>query len=168
MNIASPAEGRLGSIKSYEKGGVETLTTDDPKRYCFSNVFEVAKKSAPYERIAVAVNQEYVLEAVRLEGVSPWYISPEHDETILVMEGEVRVDFVDPAAVTVRGEGARRLPGEPDGVEMGSVLAYPGNLVLLPVAKAYRFSAKALGAGLIQTVKGPLTIERWSSIVQLS
>ena len=35
---------------------------DDPKAYVFSNVFEVANISQPYEKVAVGKNLEYVLE----------------------------------------------------------------------------------------------------------
>jgi len=55
---------RFGSLQDYEKGRVE-IVDDDPKNYVFSNVFEVASKSAPYERVAVAKNFEYVIEAAR-------------------------------------------------------------------------------------------------------
>ena len=63
---------KFGSMKSYEKGRVEVID-DDPKHYVFSNVFEVASKSKPYEKVAVAQNLKYVVEAMRAEGVSPWY-----------------------------------------------------------------------------------------------
>ena len=62
----------FGSMKSYEKGRVEVIN-DDPKHYVFSNVFEVASKSKPYEKVAVAQNLKYVVEALRTEGVSPWF-----------------------------------------------------------------------------------------------
>ena len=54
----------FGSLDSYNKGGVE-LINDDARHYAFSNVFEVAAKSKPWEKVAVAKNFEYVLEAVR-------------------------------------------------------------------------------------------------------
>ena len=63
---------RFGSLDHFEKGGVEAIN-DDPRNYAFSNVFEVASKSEPYEKVAVAKNLKYVLEAVRAEGTSPWY-----------------------------------------------------------------------------------------------
>jgi hypothetical protein len=50
----------FGSIHSYRKGGV-TAIDDDPKRYVFSNMFEVAAKSPVYQRTAVAKNFEYVI-----------------------------------------------------------------------------------------------------------
>jgi hypothetical protein len=37
----------FGSLDHYEKGGVEVIE-DTPKRYAFSNVFEVASKTKPY------------------------------------------------------------------------------------------------------------------------
>jgi hypothetical protein len=168
MSVSDSGTSRLGGMNAFQKGGVEILTVDDPKRYCFSNVFDVTNQSSPYDRVAVAVNQEYVLEAVRLQGVSPWFVCPEHDETILVMDGEVRVDLVDPLNIATHGEGAHLIEGEPAGRRMGSVLASRGNLVLLPQGKPYRFTAAKPSAGLIQTVKGPLTIERWESIAQLA
>ncbi len=52
----------FGSLASYEKGHIEIIN-DNPKYYVFSNVFEVAAKSKPYEKVAVAKNLEYVVEA---------------------------------------------------------------------------------------------------------
>src|SRR5260370_41242243 len=55
---------RFGSLEHYEKGGVEVIN-DDPRNYAFSNIFEVASKSEPYEKVAVAKNLKYVLETIR-------------------------------------------------------------------------------------------------------
>lgn len=86
----------FGSLNHYEKGGVQVID-DDPKHYVFSNVFEVASKSKPYEKVAVGKNLRYVLEAVRAEGISPWFAAA-HDEAALVMDGEIEVgEFVDAA-----------------------------------------------------------------------
>ena len=57
----------FGSIEDYTTGGVMAID-DDPKNYVFSNVFDVAAKSAPYERVAVGKNFEYVIETIRAEG----------------------------------------------------------------------------------------------------
>ena len=62
----------FGSIEDYQSGGVMAID-DDPKNYVFSNIFEVAATSAPYERVAVGKNFEYVIEAIRAEGTSGWY-----------------------------------------------------------------------------------------------
>ena len=62
----------FGSLTQFEKGGIQIIR-DDPRNYAFSNVFEVASKARPWEKVAVARNMEYVLEAVRAEGTSPWY-----------------------------------------------------------------------------------------------
>jgi hypothetical protein len=40
----------FGSLASYQKGGVEVID-GDAKHYVFSNVFEVAGKSKPYEKV---------------------------------------------------------------------------------------------------------------------
>jgi hypothetical protein len=60
----------FGSIDNFQKGGVQIID-DDPKNYVFSNMFEVASRSRPYERVAVGKNFEYVIECARAEGASP-------------------------------------------------------------------------------------------------
>ena len=62
----------LGSLDDFRKGGVH-IVNDDPRNYVFSNVFEVAGKSAPFERVCVAKNLEYVIEIMRVDGASPWF-----------------------------------------------------------------------------------------------
>ena len=57
----------FASLSDYTKGGVE-IVNDDPRHYAFSNMFEVASMSRPWEKVAVAKNMEYVLEVVRAEG----------------------------------------------------------------------------------------------------
>src|SRR5215471_17459322 len=91
--MASP-QTVFGSLKKYEKGAVHVIS-DDPKHYVFSNVFEVASKSKPYEKVCVGKNLRYVIEAVRAEGDSPWFAAS-HDEAALVMDGAVEVHLVKP------------------------------------------------------------------------
>jgi len=109
----------FGSLSHYERGGVEVID-DSPKRYVFSNVFEVASKAKPYEKIAVGKNLKYVLEAVRAEGNSPWF-SAAHDEAALCMDGEIEVHFIRPdqPQVPETKEGSIRLESEPKGTNMG-------------------------------------------------
>src|SRR5438876_2514575 len=64
---------RFGSLDQYEKGGVEVID-DDPRHYAFSNIFEVASMSKPYEKVTVGKNLEYVLEAIRADGPSEWRV----------------------------------------------------------------------------------------------
>ena len=49
----APNRTRFGSLAHYEKGGVEVIK-DDARNYVFSNVFEVASKAKPYEKVAVS------------------------------------------------------------------------------------------------------------------
>ena len=56
----------FGSLDAYEKGSIEV--NDDLKHYAFSNIFEVAGKSKPFERVAVAKNIEYVAEVTKVDG----------------------------------------------------------------------------------------------------
>lgn len=155
----------FGSLKQFEKGGIQ-LIRDDPKNYAFSNVFEVASRARPWEKIAVARNMEYVLEAVRAEGTSPWYAAA-HDEFALVMDGavDVRLRQLEPAARVPEGtRGTTLVAGEPSGPVMGRVRARRGHLSLLPVGAAYQFHAPEPGVLLIQTLIGAQTIERWAEI----
>lgn len=158
---------QFGSLESYNRGRVEPID-DDPKRYAFSNLFEVAAHSKPYEKVAVGKNLQYVIEAIRAEGTSGWRVA-DHDETALVMDGEVRVellDLADPAVVAPGTEGSIGLDGDPAGTPMGHAVARRGHMVLLPAHRAYRFSADAPSVILLQTILGKDTVEKWSTICQ--
>jgi hypothetical protein len=171
---ASPAGGatmqyvtRFGSLAQYEKGGVEIID-DNPKNYAFSNIFEVAATSKPYEKVAVGKNLEYVLEAIRAEGTSEWRTAA-HDEFALVMDGEVEIrlrKLDDPTVVPSGKEGSIRLRGEPAGRPMGRVRARRGHMTLLPVGAAYQFHAERPGVILLQTIAGEDTQFRWAQICQ--
>jgi hypothetical protein len=157
---------RFGSLEHYEKGGVEIIN-DDPRHYAFSNVFEVASTARPYEKVAVAKNMEYVLEAIRAEGVSAWRTAA-HDEFALVLDGEVVIDLVklDASPLAADAEGSVELDGEPAGRRMGRITCRRGHQALLPAGAAYRFSAERPAVILQQTIGGPDTRYRWSEICQ--
>jgi hypothetical protein len=164
--MASPPT-RFGSLRHYEKGGVEVIK-DDAKNYVFSNVFEVASRAKPYEKIAVGKNIEYVIEAIRAEGTSGWRI-PGHDEFALVMDGLVEVRLVkpdDPALVPAGTHGSVPLAGDPKGRKMGRVRARRGHMTLLPAGAAYQFHADQPSVILLQTLAGRDTVERWAEICQ--
>jgi hypothetical protein len=154
----------FGSLAKYEKGQL-TIINDNPKSYCYSNVFEVASKSKPYEKVAVAKNLEYVIEAVRAEGVSPWFTAG-HDEFVVVMDGEVTVTFVELAKSPVPSgkEGTIKLSGNPDGKKMGTVRLKRGHQSLLPKGAAYQFASAKPGVLIVQTIAGDLTVQKWSEI----
>lgn len=158
---------RFGSLERYEKGGVEVIN-DDPRNYVFSNIFEVASKSKPYEKVAVGKNLEYVIEAIRAEGTSEWRAAG-HDEFALVMDGEVEIRLMkldNPSAVPPGTHGSIALKGVPAGRKMGVVRARRGHMTLLPVGATYQFHANRPGVVLLQTIAGKDTIERWGQICQ--
>ena len=164
--MASP-QTVFGSLKHFEKGGVQVIDAD-PKHYTFSNVFEVASQSKPYEKVCVGKNLRYVIEAVRAEGNSPWYAAS-HDEAVLVMDGTVEVHLVKPEKELVpeSKEGTVLVGNEaPAGKKMGWIKAGRGHMALLPKGSAYQFRSKKPSVVLIQTIKGDLTIERWAQICQ--
>jgi hypothetical protein len=156
----------FGSLERYEKGGVHVIN-DDPKFYAFSNMFEVAAHSAPYEKVAVGKNLEYVLEVIRCEGTSEWRATP-HDEFALVVDGAVRIELLDPAdrLVDPAAHGSIGLDREPDGNRMGTVHAGNGHMTMLPAGKAYRLHSDGVAVVLLQTIEGPDTIFRWADICQ--
>jgi len=153
----------FGSINDFEKGSIE-IVSGDPKHYVFSNIFEVASKSLPYERVVVGKNLEYVQEVMRAEGVSPWFACG-HDEFALCMDGEVTVDFIklkqppDPAK-----SGAVLAGDAPEGARMGHVKLKRGHQVLLGAGNAYRFTATRTGVLMQQTVLGDLSVQKWREI----
>lgn len=158
----------FGSLDNYQKGSVQIIDADaDPKHYAFSNCFEVASKSKPYEKVAVGKNLKYVIEAIRAEGTSPWY-SNAHDEAVLVMDGEVEVHLLQPATPLVPEgkEGSVQLDSEPTGKKMGWIKARRGHMALLPKGAAYQFKSAKPGVLLQQTILGDFTIERWAEICQ--
>jgi hypothetical protein len=158
---------RFGSLEHYEKGGVEVIA-DTPKNYVFSNIFEVASRSRPYEKVAVGKNMEYALEAIRAEGTSEWRAAA-HDEFALVMDGEVEIRFLelaDPSVVSPGKQGSIALAGPPAGRKMGVVRARRGHMTLLPAGVAYQFHAERPGVILLQTIAGDDTRYRWGEICQ--
>jgi hypothetical protein len=156
----------FGSIDDYTKGGVQVIN-DDPRYYAFSNIFEVAATAAPYEKVAVGKNLEYVLEVIRAEGTSGWRATP-HDEFALVMDGTIEIELVDPDEQLVEPDanGSVGLDDQPAGKPMGRVTARRGHMTLLPAGKAYRIHCGGVGVILLQTIEGPDTVYRWADICQ--
>ena len=153
----------FGSIADYQKGGIE-IVSGDPKHYVFSNIFEVASKSEPYERVVVGKNLEYVQEVMRAEGASPWF-SCGHDEFALCMDGEVEVEFLKLAAPPPSDSVGAMLAGEsPKGQRMGRIKLKRGHQALLPAGCGYRFTAARLGVILQQTMLGELSRQKWNEI----
>jgi hypothetical protein len=160
----------FASLETYVKGTIETVD-DDPKHYAFSNLFEVAARSQPYEKVVVALNLDYVLETLRAEGLSDWYAAA-HDEFAIVMDGEVQVELVKLDAaeriVPADKQGSVRVPGTPLGKKMGYIKCKRGHQALLPQGAAYRFRAQAPAVLLLQTMLGELSIQKWSQIAAVN
>jgi hypothetical protein len=157
----------FGSLAGYVTGDIEIIN-DDARNYAFSNVFDVAAKAAPYEKVVVARNRQYVIEALRAQGTSDWFAAS-HDEFALVMDGCVEVELVklDTPSHTVPAdiEGSVRLPGTPVGRSMGFMRLRRGHQALLPQNAAYRFRAvNGVAVIVLQTILGPHSVQRWSSI----
>jgi len=160
---------RFASTDDFAKGGVEIIGNDAAPRYLFSNMFDVARQSRPWERVVVAKNLEFTIECVRAEGDSPWFLCS-HDESALCMQGQLVIEFIQPADAALipaaTHDGAVRLAAAPTGAAMGRVRLGRGHLALLPAGAAYRFRATTLGVLLLQSLAGPESIERWAAICQ--
>lgn len=156
----------FGSLGRHLKGTIEIIN-DDPKNYAFSNVFEVAARSAPYEKIVVAKHLRYVIETLRAEGESDWFAAA-HDEFALVMDGVVEIELVklDDAAsgAPAESEGSHRLTRPPLGRKMGRMRLLRGHQALLPAGAAYRFRATIEGVIVLQTMLGPCSVQKWAQI----
>ena len=159
---------KFGSLESYEKGGVQVIN-DNVKNYAFSNCFEIANTSRPYEKVIFGINQIYVLEVLRAEGASPWYTCA-HDEFALCMDKEVDVHLVklDPSQQVQDKDkdGAVLVQGEPQGQNMGWIRLKRGHQALLPANTAYQFRAEKPGVIILQTCEGELSIQKWAEICQ--
>ena len=156
----------FASLAKWEKGRAEIIS-GSVKHYVFSNMFDVASRSKPYEKVVVGKNVEYVLETLRAEGTSPWFACA-HDEFAVCMDGEVEIQFVklDSPAAPAGKQGAVLVKGEPKGRKMGVVRLKRGHQALLPAAAAYRFTAARTGVLMLQTVLGELSVEKWSDICE--
>jgi len=159
----SQADTVFGSLKDYTKGTIE-LVSGEARHYVFSNIFEVASKSPPYQRVVVGQHLEYVQEVMRAEGVSPWFACG-HDEFALCMDGEVTVDFIKMKNPPRADRNGAVLAGEqPEGARMGWVKLKRGHQVMLGAGNAYRFTATTTGVLLQQTVLGELSVQKWREI----
>jgi len=155
----------FGSLDNYEKGHIEIIN-DNPKYYAFSNVFEVAQKSAPYEMVVVAKNLQNVIEAVRAEGESEWFTAS-HDEFALVMDGEVEVHFHQTQSdekVSEDVEGTQKLGHAPTGRRMGHVVLRRGHQTMLPKGCAYQYRARKPSVIMLQTIIGSNSVQKWADI----
>jgi hypothetical protein len=159
---------KFGSLENYEKGGVQVIN-GDAKHYAFSNCFEIANDSKPYEKVIFGVNQIYVLEVLRAEGDSPWFTCA-HDEFALSMDKDVDIHLVKlDASQQVQDtekNGAVAVQGEPLGPKMGWIRLKRGHQALLPANTAYQFRAPQPGVVILQTCQGDLSVEKWADICQ--
>jgi hypothetical protein len=159
---------KFGSLESYEKGGVQ-LISGSAKHYAFSNCFEVASTSKPYEKVIFGINQIYVLEVLRTEGTSPWYTCA-HDEFALCMDKDVDIHLikldVSQQVQDKEKNGAVLVQGEPQGQKMGWIRVKRGHQALLPANTAYQFRAEQPGVIILQTCAGDLSVQKWADICQ--
>ncbi|AIO30975.1 hydroxyquinol 1,2-dioxygenase [Burkholderia pseudomultivorans] len=152
----------FGSLENYRKGEIE-ITSGSARHYAFSNVFDVASRSAPYEKVVAGKNLEYVIEVLRTEGQSPWFACA-HDEFAIQMDGEVQIEFIKLDSPPRAGQGTVSAGAQPAGRKMGHVILRNGHQALLPAGCAYRFTARKPGVALVQTMLGELSVEKWADI----
>ena len=103
-----------------------------------------------------------------VQGTSDWF-SASHDEFAIVMDGRVEVELVKldfPGTVVPPGiEGSVKLASAPVGRNMGFMRLGRGHQALLPQKAAYRFrSTDGIGVIVLQTILGPHSVQKWSTI----
>ncbi len=153
------------SIDNYNKGGVQ-MVSGNIKDYVFSNVYEVAATHEPYERIVVAKNLSYTMEACKAEGESPWYTCS-HDEFAIAFDYDVEVHYIkldDTSFIDDEKEGSFRLDGKPEGQYMGKITLNRGHQALLPEKVAYSFKAEKPATLVLQAILGDESNEKWEEI----
>ena len=165
----APSRTRFGSLEHYEKGGVEVIN-DDARHYVFSNMFEVASKAKPYEKVAVGKNIEYVIEAIRAEGTSR--LARGRPRRVRAGDGR-RGRGPAASSSTTRPlvpAGSQRLDRRSRATrpasKMGRVRARRGHMTLLPAGAAYQFHAARARRDPAADPAGRDTVERWAEICQ--
>jgi mannose-6-phosphate isomerase-like protein (cupin superfamily) len=80
--------------------------------------------SDQWQQRVIAEMNNYQFKVVKIEGDFLWHDHPETDETFLVLEGELRIDFEDGAVLVRKGEmyvvpkGVRHKPYATHEVQM--------------------------------------------------
>nr|WP_325099329.1 hydroxyquinol 1,2-dioxygenase [Burkholderia contaminans] len=120
-------------------------------------------ETVSYEKVVAGKNLEYVIEVLRTDGQSPWFACS-HDEFVIQMDGEVRIEFIRLDTPPQAGRGTVSAGTQPAGRKMGYVVLRQGHQALLPAGCAYRFTASRPGVALVQTVLGELSVEKWADI----
>ena len=112
-----------GSMEKYTKGSL-LLIDDKPIHYAMSNIFEIgATWPKAYDRVVVGKNGPYVIACFRADGEDRlWWYMP-HDEYAMLVEGEMRIDYVEP-----REELAAGPHRHVSGTEMGHIVLRDGTL----------------------------------------
>ena len=155
----------FASIDKYKKGGVQ-MVSGNIKDYVFSNVYEVAANSPAYERVVVAINLDYTLEAARAEGESPWYVCS-HDEFVVAFDYDVEVHYIkldDDSFIDDEKDGAIKLNDKPAGQYMGKITLNRGHQALLAEKTAYSFKAAKPATIVYQTILGEESVQKWNEI----
>lgn len=146
-------------MEKYTKGNL-LLLNDKPIRYAMSNIYEIgATWPKAYDRVVVGKNGPYVIACFRAEGEDrTWWYMP-HDEYALVVEGEVRVDYVEP-----RDEFAPGPHPKVSGTDMGHIVMRDGSLASLPARVAYRMKASRKSLMLLQSKHSEWLTYAWEKI----
>ncbi|HWM50356.1 MAG TPA: hypothetical protein VNO76_03295 [Thermoplasmata archaeon] len=150
---------QTGSMKKYTKGNL-LLINDKPLNYAMSNIFEIgATWPKSYDRVVVGKNGPYVLACFRAEGDdNRWWYMP-HDEYVVLVEGEMVIEYKEPREEIEPGPHSSVA-----GTEMGSMVLRDGSLASLPARVAYHMRAPRKSLALLQTKHSPWVTYAWKEI----
>ena len=83
----------FGSLNDYTKGELKIIN-DDPKHYVFSNIFDVATKSKPYEKVVGGRSTSSTSSKPSAPKACPTGLQRRTTKFAIIMDGEVRIDLV--------------------------------------------------------------------------
>jgi len=150
---------QTGSMQKYTKGNL-LLINDKPLNSAMSNIFEIgATWPKAFDRVVIGKNGPYVLACFRGEGEDKnWWYMP-HDEYVVLVEGEMTIDYKEP-----REEIAPGPHKAVTGTDMGSMVLRDGSLASLPSKIAYRMRASKKSLALLQTKHNEWLTYAWKDI----
>src|SRR6267143_1251011 len=130
------------------------------KEACPRCIYEIgATWPNSYDRVVIGKNGPYVLACFRAEGEdASWWYMP-HDEYLLLVEGEVRVDYIEPRDQLKPGPHKTVT-----GTDMGHMVLRDGSLASLPARVAYRMRAAKKSLVLLQTKHSEWLTYAWEDI----
>ncbi len=105
----------------------QSLPASSGQRIAINLLDKISRIDGHWQPHVVAQMNDYQFKVVKIEGDFVWHAHAETDETFLVLEGELRIDFRDGSIVLKAGE----LAVVPKGVEHKPYAAHEVKILLI-------------------------------------